>query len=102
MTADRNQSRHHHNTPWWEHVCARDVLRVIAAWDHLRTLIPADTPHPSRYLHHHTRLALHLLRDLQQVRTVCAHPHIRTLTQTDLDRALTTAYHAIARLNEHP
>ncbi|GHF20976.1 hypothetical protein GCM10014715_89050 [Streptomyces spiralis] len=93
----------HHNqpgddSPWWEHVCARDVLRIIAAWDHLRLHIPASTRQPTVYLHQRTRLPLHLLRDLQQTRTVCAHPHIRPLTQSDLDRALVTAYHALARL----
>ncbi|MFF4838256.1 hypothetical protein [Streptomyces sp. NPDC001315] len=82
---------------WVEKICARDAMRIITAWDRLHTLTPAGSK-PTRYLHHHTPLPPHLIYDLQQVRTACAHPHLRPLTQADLDRALVTAYHALAHL----
>ncbi|MFF7216914.1 hypothetical protein ACFZAU_41460 [Streptomyces sp. NPDC008238] len=82
---------------WLEQLNPRDALRVLAAWDRLRLHTPASQ-RPIAYLHQHTHLPIRLLTHLHRTRTVCAHPHLGPISQTDLDRALVTAYHALARL----
>ncbi|WP_031524162.1 hypothetical protein [Streptomyces sp. NRRL F-5123] len=86
--------------PWLSHVRFSDVIRVIVAWDRLTQCVP-DGRHPVDYLDRHTHgLSRRLLDDLRLTRHACAHPHTRPRSQQDLDRALVTAFHAIAQLRE--
>ncbi|GAA0400129.1 hypothetical protein GCM10009530_59950 [Microbispora corallina] len=94
----------HGDDDWYYRLRPQDVLRLMAAWDRVLLHVPAESRRGARlvsYLHQHTGLPRHLLTDLRETRNACAHPFAPRSgprAQADIDRALVTAYHALARL----